>query len=66
MGDVLVSENVSGEAMDALRASFNVTVEPELWKSPDELRRRIADFSAIIVRNQTKVDVSGEQAPGAS
>ena len=62
MGDVLVSENVSGEAMDALRASFNVTVEPELWKSPDELRRRIADFSAIIVRNQTKVNARAARA----
>jgi D-3-phosphoglycerate dehydrogenase len=58
MADVLVSENVSGEAMDALRASFDVAYEPELWKSPDDLRRRVADFSAIIVRNQTKVDAA--------
>ena len=58
MRDVLVSENVSGEAMDALRKSFDVAFEPELWKSPEELHRRVADFQAIIVRNQTKVDAA--------
>src|SRR2546430_7058 len=58
MPDVLVSENVTGEAMDALRREFDVTIEPELWKSPEDLRRRIVDFSAIIVRNQTKVDAA--------
>ncbi len=58
MRDVLVSENVSGEAMDALRKSFDVAFEPELWKSPEELHRRVADYQAIIVRNQTKVDAT--------
>ena len=48
MGDVLVTENVSGDAMEALRASFDVAFEPELWKSPDGLRRRVADFAALV------------------
>ena len=56
MPDVLVSENVAGAEMDALKGAFDVAVDPQLWRSPDKLHAAIADARAIIVRNQTKVD----------
>ena len=53
--DILVSERITGPAMDALRQQWDVVVEPELWRSPGELQRRLADARALIVRNQTQV-----------
>lgn len=55
MPDVLITENIIGAEMDALRASFDCTFEPELWKQPDKLQSMIADYRALIVRNQTQV-----------
>ena len=56
MRDVLVSENIAGEEMEALKRAFDVAFEQELWKSQEKLLERIGEFRAIIVRNQTKVD----------
>src|SRR5690349_3254061 len=56
MRDVLVTENIAGEEMEALKRDFDVEFAPELWKSPEKLHAAIGDFRAIIVRNQTKVD----------
>src|ERR1043165_3561298 len=56
MPDVLVTENIAGEEMDALKRDFDVCVDPQLWKSPEKLHAAVADARAIIVRNQTKVD----------
>ena len=56
MRDVLVTENIAGDEMDALQRSFDVAFEPQLWKDRDHLRRIVGDFRAILVRNQTKVD----------
>jgi D-3-phosphoglycerate dehydrogenase len=53
--DVLVSEAVAGREMDALRSAFDVTYEPELFKSPERLREMLPDYRALIVRNQTQV-----------
>ena len=44
MRDVLVSENITGPAMDELRASLDVAFEPDLWKSPEKLREQVRDF----------------------
>ena len=55
MTDVLVSENVGGEAMDALRQRFDVAFEPELWRDATQLAARIAGCRSLIVRNQTRV-----------
>jgi D-3-phosphoglycerate dehydrogenase len=57
MPDILVSENVSGGEMDSLKRAFEVTFEPELWKSPQRLLSMIGTFKALIVRNQTQVNV---------
>ncbi len=56
MRDILVTENIAGEEMDALMRAFDVAWEPELWKSPEKIRQIIGDFRAIVVRNQTLVD----------
>ncbi len=56
MRDVLVSENIVGEEMEALKRSFDVVFEPQLWEEQDALLRRVGEFRALVVRNQTKVD----------
>jgi D-3-phosphoglycerate dehydrogenase len=56
MPDILISENIRGAAVDALSRTFSVEFAPELWKSPETLAKKIPDFRALIVRNQTKVD----------
>jgi D-3-phosphoglycerate dehydrogenase / 2-oxoglutarate reductase len=55
MSDVVVSENISGPAMDSFRADHSVLYDPDLWKSPDGLKRALVDARALLVRNQTKV-----------
>jgi len=55
MLDILISENVQGAAVDALRSRFTVSIEPELWKSPDLLAEKVKNCRALIVRNQTPV-----------
>ena len=58
MQRILVSENITGKEMDALRKQFDVAFEPDLWKSPQKLREAVRDASAIMVRNQTAVDAA--------
>lgn len=53
--DIVVSENVTGPAMDALRSEFDVAFEPELWSDVNRLRSSIGEARALIVRNQTQV-----------
>jgi D-3-phosphoglycerate dehydrogenase len=55
MSDVVVSENISGPAMDAFRGEHSVVYDPDLWKSPERLKGLLAGARALIVRNQTKV-----------
>lgn len=55
MADILISENVRGAAVDALCARFEVSLQPELWKSEAQLAEQIRNSRALIVRNQTPV-----------
>lgn len=55
MPEILISENIFGAEMDALRARFDAVFEPDLWKQPERLQAMIPDFRALIVRNQTQV-----------
>lgn len=55
MRDILISENIHGAAVDALRARFDVLSLPDLWKEPASLKAQIGQFRALIVRNQTPV-----------
>lgn len=56
MRDVLITENIRGEAVDKLSQRFDVTFLPDLWKDSAELLRCIPEFRALIVRNQTQVN----------
>lgn len=55
MIDILISENIQGAAVDALHARFNVSLQPEIWKSPSKLEKEIRSCRALMVRNQTPV-----------
>jgi D-3-phosphoglycerate dehydrogenase / 2-oxoglutarate reductase len=55
MRDILVTENIAGEEMEALKRSFDIAFEPDLWRTPQKVREMIRDVRAIIVRNQTQV-----------
>lgn len=55
MPDILIAENILGAAADALRARFEVSSQPELWKSAAQLAKEIRNCRALIVRNQTPV-----------
>jgi D-3-phosphoglycerate dehydrogenase / 2-oxoglutarate reductase len=54
--DVLVSEAVAGREMDALRSAFDITYEPQLFKSQQRLLEMLPEYRALIVRNQTRVN----------
>jgi D-3-phosphoglycerate dehydrogenase len=56
MHKILVTENIAGDEMEALKRAFDVTFDPQLWRSPENLHAAIADVHAVIVRNQTRVD----------
>jgi phosphoglycerate dehydrogenase-like enzyme len=53
--DILISEQIRGEAVDALAAQFEVRIMPDLWRDPRALADEIADVRALIIRNQTQV-----------
>lgn len=55
MRDILITENIRGAAVDALRARFDVLFLPDLWKDPAGLKTQIGQFRALMVRNQTAV-----------
>ena len=50
---VLVSDPIADEGIDILRREFLVDVATEL--SPDELKRKIPGYDALLVRSQTQV-----------
>jgi len=53
--DIIVSENITGPAMDALRERFDVVFEPDLWNDVSRLKSLLGNARAIIVRNQTQL-----------
>jgi D-3-phosphoglycerate dehydrogenase len=55
MTDILVTENITGGAMDALRSECDVRFDPELWNDTDRLTETVRSVRALIVRNQTQV-----------
>ena len=54
--DILVTENIGGRWVEDLKARFSVTIEPDLWKSPDKIKALLPGARALIVRNQTRVN----------
>lgn len=55
MADILIAENIRGAAVDALCARFDVSLQPEIWKTEAQLAQQIRGCRALIVRNQTPV-----------
>ena len=55
MSRVLISEAISGPALDYLDAEFDVQQIPHLWQHPEQLKEEILSAKALIVRNQTNV-----------
>ena len=55
MPEIVISENIRGAAVDALRSRFDVFLDPNLWKSPEALAEKVKQARALIVRNQTPV-----------
>jgi D-3-phosphoglycerate dehydrogenase len=55
MPDILISEQIRGEAVDALAARFDVQIMPDLWRDPPALAKHIENVRALIIRNQTQI-----------
>lgn len=57
MHRILVTESITGEAMDRLREEndLEVVFDPDIWKDSAALAEAAKDAEAIIVRNQTQI-----------
>lgn len=55
MPNILIPEQIVGEQIEALKGTFAVVSEPELWKFPTRLQALLPEFDGLIVRNQTSV-----------
>jgi D-3-phosphoglycerate dehydrogenase len=55
MPDIVISEYMRAAALETLRSRFDVLLDAELWKKPDELTEKVKSCRALIVRNQTPV-----------
>lgn len=53
MARILVAETIAETAIDALKADFDVDYLTDL--SPDEMKERIQDYDALIIRSGTNV-----------
>jgi len=56
MQKILVTEVIHGQALEYLKHEFSVTVDPNLWQKPEQLRQIIGNYDGLIIRNQTIVD----------
>lgn len=52
---IVISEDVWSADFEALSESFPVLREPDLWSNKDELKAKLADATALVVRNRTQV-----------
>lgn len=53
--NILVTEQVEGEALTQLSTKYRVVRDPTLWNDRERLRKEMASAKALIVRNQTQV-----------
>src|SRR5689334_18360985 len=56
--DVLITEEVAGEAVERLKSRWVVDDAPGLWRNPAALRERLRDARALMLRNQTIADAA--------
>lgn len=52
---IVISEDVWSADFEALAESFPILREPDLWSDKDELKAKLADATALVVRNRTQV-----------
>lgn len=52
---IVISEDVWSADFEALADSFPIVREPDLWSKKDELKAKLADATALVVRNRTQV-----------
>lgn len=52
---ILISEDVWGAPFQKLEGSFHILRDDDLWSQPEELKAALADVTALVVRNRTKV-----------
>ena len=55
---VVVTELIWPEGLAELEASADVEYDPDLWRDPEALRKKVETADALIVRNQTTVDAA--------
>ena len=55
---VVVTELIWPEGLAELEASATVEYDPDLWRDPEALRKKVETADALIVRNQTIVDAA--------
>ncbi len=56
MADIVITEFMDEESVDALAADYNVVYDPGLVDGPDKIRNLVSDARGLIVRNRTRVD----------
>ena len=52
---IVISEDVWSADFEVLADSFPIVREPDLWSKKDELKAKLADATALVVRNRTQV-----------
>ena len=52
---IVISEDVWSADFEALAESFPVLREPDLWSNSDDLKAKLAEATALVVRNRTQV-----------
>ena len=52
---IVISEDVWSADFEALAESFPVLREPDLWSNSDALKAKLAEATALVVRNRTQV-----------
>ena len=52
---ILIAEDVWGTPFETLEGSFPLHRDETLWSKPDELKNKIGDATALVVRNRTQV-----------
>jgi len=52
---ILISEDVWSDDFAELQKRFPITHEPDLWSRKDDLKTKLAEAQALVVRNRTQV-----------
>ena len=55
MANIVITEFLDPEAVEELKADFDVHWDQDLWQQPEELAKLVPPVSGLIVRNRTQV-----------